>query len=141
MTVQGGLSSPPGDQGGLSSPPGVSKPRRTLTESLLSIVLVLEAMLVFFVTLTVFGLKALEPTPAFIGGAVLIVALILTSRTLRFRWGVWLGWGMQGVLLATGILIPVMYFIAAGFVAIWIYCFVKGKQIDAANLGITKETP
>ncbi len=117
------------------------KRRRTLTESLLSIVLVLEATLVFFVTLTVFGLKALEPAPAFIGGAVLIAALILTSRTLRFRWGVWLGWGMQGVLLATGILIPVMYFVAAGFVAIWIYCFVKGKQIDAANLGTTKETP
>jgi hypothetical protein len=130
------------DQGGLSSLPGVSKPARTLTESLLSIVLVLEAILVFFVTLAVYGLKALEPAPAFIGGAVLIGALILTSRTVRYRWGVWLGWGMQAVLLATGILLPVMYFIAAGFIAIWIYCFVKGKQIDAANFGTTtKETP
>jgi hypothetical protein len=105
-------------------------------------VLVLEAILVFFVTLAVYGLKALEPAPAFIGGAVLIGALILTSRTVRYRWGVWLGWGMQAVLLATGILLPVMYFIAAGFIAIWIYCFVKGKQIDAANFGTTtKETP
>ena len=117
------------------------KRQRTLTESLLSIVLVLEAILVFFVTLTVYGLKALEPVPAFVGGAVLIVALVLTSRVVRFRWGVWLGWVMQGVLLATGILLPVMFFVAAGFIAIWIYCFVKGKQIDTANLGLTKETP
>ena len=59
----------------LSSAKRVSKPRRprSATESLLSIVLALEAILVFFVTLTAFGLKALEPVPAFVGGAVLIV--------------------------------------------------------------------
>lgn len=108
------------------------RPRRvrSTSESLLSIVLALEAVLMFFVTLTAFGLKAVPAPTAFIGGAALIVALILVSGLLRFSWGVWLGWVMQAVLIATGILLPVMYVIGAAFVAIWVYCFVKGRQID-----------
>ena len=112
---------------------GAPRMRRTrsTTESLLSIVLGLEAVLMFFVTLTAFGLKAVPPVTAFAGGGGLIVALVLVAGLLRFRWGVWLGWLLQAVLVATGILLPVMYFIAAGFVAIWVYCFVKGRQIDS----------
>ena len=54
----------------LRAPPprrAAAKPRRrrSTTESLLSIVLILEASLMFFATLTIFGLKALEPLPAF----------------------------------------------------------------------------
>ncbi len=113
----------------------VSKPRRerSVSESLLSIVLGLEAFLVFFVTLAAFGLKVLEPVTAFVGGTALIVALVLVAGLLRFPWGVWLGWLLQAALVATGILLPVMFFIAAGFVGIWIYCFIKGRQLDRAK--------
>jgi len=112
--------------------PRAPKPRRirSTTETLLSIVLGLEAMLMFFVTLTAYGLNAVPAVTAFVGGGILIVVLILAAGLLRYRWGVWLGWTLQGVLVATGILLPVMYFIAAGFVAIWVYCFIKGRQID-----------
>jgi len=106
---------------------------RSTTESLLSIVLGLEAVLMFFVTLTAFGLKAVEPVVAFAGGGGLLLALVLTAGLLRFRWGVWLGWVLQAVLVATGILLPIMFVIAAGFVAIWVYCFIKGRQIDASR--------
>ena len=104
--------------------------QRSTSESLLSIVLGLEAVLMFFVTLTAFGLKAVPPVAAFAGGGALIVALVLVAGLLRFRWGVWLGWLLQAALVATGILLPIMFIIAAGFVAIWVYCFVKGRQID-----------
>jgi len=107
---------------------------RTATESLLSVALLLEAVLVFFVTMTAFGLKALPPVPAFVGGAVLIALLIVTGRLVRFEWGVWLGWVLQAVLIGLGILLPVMFFIGAGFAGIWVYCFVKGRQLDAAKL-------
>jgi hypothetical protein len=133
--------------GGLSGPEGVSKPsrpprrERTASESLLSIALALEAVLVFFVALTAFGLKALEPLPAFIGGAGLIVALVLVSRLVRYPWGVWLGWVLQVVLLATGMLLPVMFVVAAAFIAIWIYCFVKGRQLDRAKAAYLAANP
>jgi len=107
--------------------------QRSLTESLLTIVLALEAVLVFFVALTVFGLHALPPLAAFGGGAVLVLLLALTTRLVRYRWGVRLGWILQVGLLATGILLPVLYIVAGLFVAMWIFCFVRARQIDRAQ--------
>jgi hypothetical protein len=116
---------------------------RSVTESLLSIVLVLEVILVFFVSLTAFGLRAVEPAPAFIGGAVLVVVLTLTARVLRFSWGVWLGWVMQVVILATGFLLPIMFLVGAVFLALWIFCFVRGRQIDEqkAAFALSEQPP
>ncbi|MFM9876297.1 MAG: DUF4233 domain-containing protein [Rhodoglobus sp.] len=123
------------------SRPATPRRERTASESLLSIALALESVLVFFVALTAFGLRALEPLPAFIGGAALIVALVLTARLVRYRWGVGLGCVLQAVLLATGILLPIMYVVAAGFIAIWIFCFVKGRQLDAAKAAFLAANP
>lgn len=109
------------------------KRTRSATESLLSIVLGLEAFLVFFVALTAFGLKAVEPLTAFIGGAALILALVVVAGLLRHRWAIGLGWVLQAVLVATGILLPIMYAIAAGFLGIWIYCFITGRRLDRAK--------
>ena len=108
--------------------------QRTLTESLLTIVLGLEAVLVFFVALTVFGLHALPPLAAFGGGAVLVLLLALTTRIVRYSWGVWVGWVLQAALLATGILLPALYIAAVFFVAMWIFCFVRARQIDRARV-------
>ena len=115
--------------------------QRSVTEMLLSIVLVLEAFLVFFVTLVVYGLKSLEPALAFGGGAALILALFLTSGVLRYGWGVWIGWILQVVLVATGFLVPLMFFIAACFVAIWVFCFVRGRQIDHQKAAFAADNP
>lgn len=116
-----------------AAPAGRTRRRRSATESLLAIALGLEAVLIFFVTMTAFGLKVLPPVAAFTGGAVLIIVLALTARFVRYGWGVWVGWVLQAVLIGLGILLPMMYFIGAGFAAIWVFCFVKGRQLDAAN--------
>jgi hypothetical protein len=115
--------------------------QRSVTEMLLSIVLALEAVLVFFITLVVYGLKSLEPGLAFGGGALLILALFLTSSLLRYPWGVWPGWVLQLVLVATGFLVPLMFFIAACFFAIWIFCFVRGRQIDHQKAAFAAQHP
>ena len=112
--------------------PRVRKPRRqrSITESLLSIVLGLEAVLVFFIALTVFGLHALPAPEAFGGGAILLVLLVLGSMLVRYRFGVWFGWVLQVVLAATGILLPALYIAAAFFIAMWIFCFVRARQLE-----------
>jgi hypothetical protein len=104
--------------------------RRSVTESLLSIVLLLEAILLFFVTLVVFGLEILPPALAFGGGAAFVVVILITITLLRWRIGVAIGWLIQVALIALGLLTPVMYLIGAGFTAFWIWCFVRGRQID-----------
>ena len=120
---------------GAASPAPQRKPRRqrSIQESLLSIALGLDAVLVFFVTLTAFGLKALPPATAFIGGAVLLVAFILAAALQRFEWGVWVGWVLQVALLATGFILPLMFFIGALFLALYLFCFVKAKQLTSQS--------
>ena len=115
--------------------------QRSTTESLLSIVLALEAVLVFFVTLVVYGLRVVEPGLAFGGGALLFVLLLITSRAVQFAPGVWFGWLLQAVLIATGALIPLMYFVGALFVALWIYCFVRGRTIDRQKAEFAAANP
>jgi len=126
--------------------PARQRRERSATQSLLSIALGLEAVVMFFVMLTAFGLKAVSPGVAFGGGIAFIVALVLVSGLLRHQWGVWLGWALQAALIATGVLLPAMFFVAAIFVGIWVFCFIKGRQLDRAKAAFisannTKETP
>ncbi|MEO6944629.1 MAG: DUF4233 domain-containing protein [Lacisediminihabitans sp.] len=123
------------------SAPATPRPRRrrSATESLLSISLGLEAALVFFITMAVLGLQRLPAPVALGGGAALMVILIAATRWLRYRWGVWLGWALQLVVLATGAVVPLMYAVGAGFVAIWIYCFVTGTRLDRRNATVHPE--
>src|SRR5436190_19047615 len=106
---------------------------RSVMESLLSIVLVLEALVLFFASLTFFGLKILEPAvPAWValpaGGAAILVFLA-TTAVLRYRWGIAIGWVLQAALVALGILSPFMYLVGGGFALLWIYCFARGRRI------------
>jgi hypothetical protein len=112
---------------------------RSTTESLLSIVLMLEAFLVFFAALTAFGLDLLPAAVSLGGGAAFIVLLALAGRLVRYDWGVWLGWALQLCLVALGLLLPLMYLIGAGFLALWIFCYLKGRSIDRARALITTE--
>jgi len=116
------------------------KRQRSTTESLLSIALMLEAFLVFFAALAAFGLDLVAAPVALGGGAALIVLIALDGRFVRYPWGIGLGWALQAVLIALGLLMPLMYLIGAGFLALWIYCFIKGRSIDRARSLITTET-
>jgi hypothetical protein len=109
---------------------------RSATESLLSIALLLEAILVFFVVMVAFGLRVLPTGLVFGGGAGLVVLLLVAGRLARYPAGVWLGWALQAVLIALGILLPLMYFIGALFLGIWIYCFVTGRRLDRRNAAL-----
>ncbi|CAN5288717.1 hypothetical protein BH11ACT3_BH11ACT3_15580 [soil metagenome] len=130
-----------------SRPDGVSgrkvrvRRRRTLTESLLSIVLVLEFVVLFFVTLTLFGLKSLEPAlPAWaalpLGGGFMLIVLIATQLQ-RFTWGVWIGWVIQAAIVALGFLAPIMFVVGAIFLGLWIFCFVKARQLENRTISST----
>lgn len=113
--------------------PSRQRRQRGAAESLLSIALLLEAVMVFFLVLVVFGLRVLAPAVAFGGGAALFALLLVDGRLVRWPVGVWIGWMLQAVLIAVGILVPLMYFIGALFLGIWIYCFVVGRRLDRRN--------
>lgn len=114
--------------------------RQSVRESLASIVLGFELIVVFLASLVAFGLKVLPAPVALGGGAVLCLAVVATLAALRYRWGIIAGWVLQGVIVATGILVPIMFIIGALFAGMWVYSMVAGGRIDrekaaAAQLG------
>jgi hypothetical protein len=64
---------------------------------------------------------------------VFIALLLLCGRVVGTRAGRALGWVLQLALIATGILVPLMFFIGAGFVIFWTWCFVRGASLDRAK--------
>ena len=132
-------------EGGTPAPQGKPRRKRSINEILLSIPLTLEVALVFFASITASGLKAIPTEVATIGGLAFTVALIVAAALLRFEWGVWVGWVLQVALLATGFILPLMFFLSAIFVGLWIFCFVKARQIthlrQAADKTTAEETP
>jgi cytochrome c biogenesis protein CcdA len=106
---------------------------RSVRGSLLSIVFGFEIVVVFLGALVAFGLDALEPSVAFIGGGVLVAVMIVTLGLVQFRAGVILGTLVQAAIVASGFLVPVMFFIGGTFAAVWVYCLVVGTGIDRRN--------
>ncbi len=109
------------------------KRERSATESLLSITLGMEILAVVFGTLAINGLGVLPSSTVFLGGAALVLLLIVAMRVARYRWGVWFGSALQVLLLATGFIEVLAAVTAAVFVGFWIYGVVKGGQLDAAK--------
>jgi len=117
------------------------RPVRSASESLLSIALLLEAVLVLFIVMVAFGLKLLPIPVVFGGGAALVALLLVAGRLAGGPVGVWIGWVLQVALIALGILLPLMYFIGAIFAAIWIYCFVTGRRLDRRKAAYLLDNP
>jgi hypothetical protein len=111
----------------------VSRPKRTVRQSLASIVLAFELIVVFLASLVAFGLKVQPGPVALIGGGVICLAILVTMATLRYDWSYVLGWILQGVIVASGIFVPVMWVIGLVFAGMWVYCMVVGGRIDRQN--------
>ncbi|WP_170159884.1 DUF4233 domain-containing protein [Frondihabitans australicus] len=124
---------------GPSVAPGrTRRPRRdrTLVESLLLIMLALEACVLFFIVLNVAGAAIVSWPVAILGGAAFFALMAIAAWGMRWRWGVVLGCAIQVLLVLTGLLVVLMYVVAAIFLGIWIFCLVKGTQIDRRNAAI-----
>ncbi|WP_248760278.1 DUF4233 domain-containing protein [Pseudarthrobacter sp. SSS035] len=113
--------------------PGMPKKRRSTKVMFASTVLLLEAFVVFFATLAVFGLRRGEFPPALILGIgiALSVVMILACAVLSKPWGVGLGWILQIVLILTGTLEPMMFLVGALFGLAWWYGIRTGIRIDS----------
>ena len=131
------MSDVPGDTAApdpVNQPP---RPARSIRQSLASIVLGFETIIVFLAALVIWGLAPTEngslglpPWVALVAGGVLIVGLVVTIGLLRYPWGFTLGWVLQGLIIASGFLNPAMFFVGILFGGLWWYCMVAGARID-----------
>ncbi len=115
--------------------PVTGRPRRArrergVTETLLSIVLVLEAVVLFFATLAINGLTDI-PTEVVVGGGLsAIVVFIAVAMLQRYAAGVVLGGALQVVLIASGFLVGAMFVVGAVFAGLWVWCLMRARRIE-----------
>lgn len=104
-----------------------------MTEALLSIVLVLEAVVLFFATLAVNGLTDIPTEVVIGGGAAGIVVFIVVAMLQRFTAGVVVGGVLQVVLIASGLLVGTMFVVGAVFAGLWVWCLVRARRIEESR--------
>ena len=117
--------------------PGQRKQQRSIAVMFGSSTLTLEALVVVFAGLALFGKHGLMEgggLPYLLTCVVIGVVMILACAFLRYPWGIALGWSLQVVMIALGILEPMMYFVGGLFGCIWAYGIIKGKQMDRENV-------
>jgi len=106
------------------------KPQRSARKMFATATLTLQALVLFFATLVAHGLADLPRAAVWSVGGGLALACILVVGTLRFEWGYWLGWVIQGLVLITAIWLPALAIIGIVFLGIWFWGEHAGKKID-----------
>lgn len=113
--------------------------------ALASIALSFEAFVVFFATLTAFGLKAADISPnlprvEIIWAIGLTIALlcIITPALLSKPFGYAIGWLIQAAVLASGFWLWGMFVIGSMVAGMWIWALVAGGTIDKARANFEK---
>jgi hypothetical protein len=94
-------------------------------------VLTFEALVVFFASLVAAQLSNLSPTAALGGGGALALSCLVVAGLLRFgRVAYGLGSALQLAVIATGLVVPVMFFLGAVFAALWVAALRVGSRLQ-----------
>jgi len=101
-------------------------PMRTMAASML----VLEAFVVFFAGLVAKDLSGISTRAALAVFGALALACLVTAGVLRSRVGFVLGSVLQVAVIATGVLVPAMFFLGAVFAGLWLAALVQGRRIE-----------
>ncbi|MEB0287558.1 DUF4233 domain-containing protein [Cryobacterium sp. 10I1] len=107
-----------------------SRRNRSVRESLASIVLGFETIIVFLAALLLFGLGSLPAWLALGGGVLLCLVMVATIGLLRHNWSYAIGWIVQAIIVLTGFVNPAMFIVGALFTGMWAYCMVTGSRLD-----------
>jgi len=97
-------------------------------------VLVFEALVVALAIPVAITLSDTDPVAAIVGGGLVALACLVVAGMLRRPLGYQLGWGLQVVVVATGFVVPAMFFLGALFAVLWgvgLAVGRKGERIEA----------
>ena len=97
---------------------------------LASVVLVFEAMVVFFAILVAKDLSDLSTGQLALLGGGLCLACLLLCGLLRHSWAYVAGSLLQVAIVLTGLVVPVMWFVGAGFAALWFGFLVMAGRME-----------
>ncbi|MBE7954845.1 DUF4233 domain-containing protein [Microbacterium sp. R1] len=111
------------------------RPPRTLVQKLAPVVLGFEAIVVFLVGLTIFGLRQLpdgvEQWWAIVAGAVLALACIAIAGMITKPWALTAGWVVQALVALSAFFVPSILLVVLIFGGMWAYATIGGARLDA----------
>ena len=109
----------------------MTRPARSARALFSASLLFSEAFIVLFAGLVVYGLQLVSPRALVVGGVVLALwAVVAGALVRRGAAGYVLGSMFQLVLVATGIIVPMMFILGGVFAVLWLICLRVGGQID-----------
>lgn len=95
--------------------------------------LALEAVVALLAALTAVTTTDVAPGLAWAAGGGLAVLCIVAAGLLRTPAGLVLGSTAQVLAIASGFVVPTMFFLGALFAALWVLAFVLGRRIEAVR--------
>jgi uncharacterized membrane protein len=127
------------------------KPKKSALVQFTSTTLLLEAFLVIFATLVVWGLRDSDfgrgplridsGAAIWVLGGVLALVLVILSRVQGSAAGRAAGSVAQIPVFAMGLLVPMMFFVGGVFVVLWIFALRLGSRVDRERAEYDAEHP
>jgi hypothetical protein len=121
----------PGEQG----PGGRGRSDAPATTRLLSTVLIMETVVIWLAIPVALAVEHASVRRVGVAGVVLaVVAVVLAAAARRrLRWTIMGGSVLQVLVIAAGVIVPVMYFLGAIFAAFWVIGLRLGHRLDVAS--------
>jgi hypothetical protein len=101
-----------------------------MQRSLCAAILVLEAIVLFLTGVVMIGVTDLGTGRALLIGGGLAALCLVAAGMLGRPGGYLLGWLVQAVSVALGVVVPVMFFVGAVFAVLWVTAYALGTRID-----------
>lgn len=100
-------------------------------------VLVMETVVIWLAIPVALTVDHARPGQAGVAGVVLaVIAVALAALARRhLRWTVVGGSVLQALVIAAGVIVPVMYFLGAIFAALWVIGILLGRRVATASGG------
>lgn len=93
-------------------------------------VLVAESLVIVFAMLVALPLSDVPRDAVLAVGGAGAVACLLLAGLLRHRWAYVAGSVLQVALVASGFVVPAMFFLGVVFAAIWVTCLVLARRVE-----------
>ncbi|MDO4241294.1 MAG: DUF4233 domain-containing protein [Microbacteriaceae bacterium] len=116
--------------------------RGSTQKALASITLGFEMFVIFLTGMTVYGLRVFDPQEIGIYAGLALCGVVVLALALmrRGRLGLWLGWLVQALLFVSAFWLPAILIVAFMFGGLWVFCMIKGAQIDRLRVAWPEET-
>lgn len=102
-------------------------------------VLVFEALVVLLAIPVAVTLYDVDPWVAGVGGGLLALGCLVTAGLLGRPGGFAVGWGLQVLVVASGLVVPAMYFLGGLFAVLWGLGLRVGRKGEDARARLVQE--